>query len=231
MTKSSPNYSVEIKQFFPKISTDLADDYSSCVLAINLESSKFTPEKIEAFCKWIETKFKSCLILIADSLYGLSIQMLDQKLDEQKANLLALSKAEKLIQAISDKFEIKKQSDFEILLCSEVQKYPDYEEYRQNIELYSKQEPRFKSSIQNFAKGFLSSKQIPLSDKFIQMTCEYVIEDLAIFACISQRGYKALIYPGYLPLFIEIVNGEYLQLISQLQNLVYYEMTINSSED
>lgn len=228
MTKFSPNYFVDIKKIFPKSSTDLINDYSSCVLAINLKSSKFVPDKIEAFSKWIETKFKSCLILISDSLYGLSIQMLDQKLDEQKANLLALSEAEELIKAMSDKFEVRKKCDFEILLCSEIQKYPDYEEYRQNIELYSEQEPKFKSSIQSFAKGFLYSKQIPLSDKFIQMTCDFVIEDLAIFACISQRGYKALIYPGYLPLFIEIVNGEYPQLISQLQNLIYYEMTIKT---
>ena len=228
MKESPSNYLVETKQVWTTSIKVLEKDYINCILAINLDSDKFTSEKIELMSNWVETKFKRCLVLIADSLYELSLQMLNPKLDKQQASLLSASKSQKIVQALSDKFQFKKQCNFETVLSSVVQKYSDYEEYRKNLELIYKKESNFKSSVEKFSEGFLHSKQIPWSEKSLKMTCNYVLEDLAIIACISQRGYKALVYPGYLPLFIEIVNGEHPQLISQLQELIYYEINVKS---
>ncbi|MEM1172292.1 MAG: tRNA-dependent cyclodipeptide synthase [Cyanobacteria bacterium P01_H01_bin.35] len=229
MKESSSNYLVETKQVYTTSTKVLEKDYIDCILAINLDSDKFTAEKINATIDWLETKFKRCLILIADSLYELSLQMINPEWEQQQATLLTDSKSQKILQILSEKIQFKKPDNFEIVLSSVVQKYSGYEEYRKNLELIYKKESNFKSSVEKFSEGFLHSKQIPSSAKNLEMTCNYVLEDLAIIACISQRGYKALVYPGYLPLFIEIANGEHPELILQLQELVYYEISLRSS--
>lgn len=228
MKELPSKYLVETKQVWPTSIKVIEKNHIDCILAINLDSDKFTLEKIDLISNWIETKFSRCLVLIADSLYELSLQMLNPQLDQQQASLLSASKSQEIVQALSAKFQFQKQCNFETVLSSVIQKYSDYEEYRKNIESIYKKESNFKSSVEKFSEGFLYSKQIPWSEKSLKMTCSYVLEDLAIIACIKHRGYKALIYPGYLPLFIEIANGEHPQLISQLQELIYYEISVKS---
>lgn len=66
-TKSK--YHVLVNEVSPESERHKIEDYDSCFLRISLENSSFSTAKLIAMTDWIAKRFKSCRVLVGDSLH------------------------------------------------------------------------------------------------------------------------------------------------------------------
>ena len=120
------------------------------------------------------------------------------------------------------------RTQFRIETCSEIQRSQPYGYFYQNIKQVFEQNPEFRRSVEEFSRQYQSRNRWQYSDRKIeenvQKSCEYFLEEFAIFACLQQRGFPVMVYPGAFSPLVSIVNGEYPELVAEVQQLILVSM-------
>lgn len=210
-------YKARIKKVAPESARVTVFNQKSCFLGFSLESGSFEGNRLTAVLKWIEAKFEHCLILLADSIHVNTIRM-DQGVslpDAWEKSFQLASDAESLCQVELEKLT---GCHFEIVKSSQ---YLDNPEYAKTLEtllgLYGENE-QFKRSVDQFSKYFSERKNVERS-RFMSLSKQYLLEELAITHCLIQQGYKVLVYPGELNAFDEIADGVHPGVSDELKQL------------
>jgi hypothetical protein len=90
---------------------------------------------------------------------------------------------------------------------------PRYLRYRAAIHSHFWQNLSFRALVQEFSKSFARRKaESATNDNASSPWAEqhlYFVEEAAKFACLVDRGYSLLIYPGSLRAFHDIAEGRY----------------------
>jgi hypothetical protein len=84
-------------------------------------------------------------------------------------------------------------------------------------------------------KKFIKTKndrglvKIPIAEA-LNVSIQYLIEEISVFYLLEQQGYKVKIYPGtILPALKDIANEKIMNLGSHLRDAVYVEVNVRSS--
>src|SRR5215472_1407985 len=90
--------------------------------------------------------------------------------------------------------------------CSEVQKTNCYLGYYGQLEVLCRNNEQFQSSINAFSSQFLRRKpeRQEHEHRHLQMSRQYLLEELAVICCLAQDVPCAFIYPGSLTILKEI---------------------------
>lgn len=186
--------------------------YSESILGFNLESSKFDNPRLESIVAWINKRFSSCIVLLGDSIHRITLRIV-HGISEAEARAMAKSIADQTVaRAWPVLMNEGNSRKFGIVRCSEIDCLPECASYYAQMCDMFEGEGKFRSSVLNFAREFLARGERAgngLAEANIRLSCNYLLEELAILEFIARRGKYVLVYPGSLTTVIEMSNGEY----------------------
>jgi tRNA-dependent cyclodipeptide synthase len=223
---TTPRYRADINAVIPQSKRNSFAQGGRCILGISLENKNFVTAKLVGMVDWISRHFESCTILIADSIhhYSLEIKGVDENYSYDKALRLgreAIDTNNPIFQRYSERCSIN------ILLCSEVQTWKNYFiHYEEVVKLFDNSES-FSQCLHNFADTFVERRyesDVEYFRKSIQKSCTYLLEELAILACLSEQGNNVFVYPGDLRALSEISEGLHPDAPQALKDLTCVEL-------
>ena len=226
-------YKASLGKVFPhRLRTSLSE-YQNCVFGISLGNKNFVEsDRLEASIKWISENFKTCLILVCDSIYRLTIEV-RLRLKGNEAWSEAIRTGEKFVNENSFLFEQYSQScRFEFRLASEIEKRSDFKSYYEELQsLYQKNEP-FQSLINSFAQTYLNRTEEVEKDRVDelrqrQLATTYLLEESALNACLAKEGWSVFVYPGSIKTFEEISEGLHPEVPLPLQQTIWASLRLN----
>lgn len=238
LTKNTANLSINygykatLAKVFPERLGSSLSEYQKCVFIISLGSKNFVDSKrLKACIKWISENFKTCVVLVGDSVYRLTIEVrLGIKGDE--AWLEAMRAGEKFVIENSFLFEQYSEScRFEFRMTSEVEKQSQFNIYYQELQsLYQKNES-FQSMVNSFAQTYLNrSEQVKTEqvEEFRQkhLATNYLLEESALFTSLAKEGWQVFIYPGSIKTFEEISEGLHPEVPLPLKQMIWVSLRL-----
>lgn len=212
--------SVSIAKVIPNISTDELFSYKKCFIGISLENPVFEGDSFCAMLHWIAENFDQALIVIGDYLCRYNEVILNGS-DEDKAATAA--------RGLGDSFISKTEQLFERLLKN--QKYPEEkirltrwqshlgtDEYKKSktvLDGLFLSDPGFRAAVEKDASGFVKrmmkrNKTLAVSgERALRLSCEYLLEEIAVFSALSEQGWRVELYPGSeLKVLVYIAQGK-----------------------
>lgn len=199
-----------------------------CILGISLENADFHTAKLITITSWIKNHFKSCSVMIGDSLHRITLQM-----DSQLPEFVALAHSQWLAQEFVHAHQsiFSKEGDvdfFKFEYCSNVQKNPMFSNYYREICGNYEQNLSFRNSFHLFSELFVGRRIVPpeCKDAWEGMSRQYLMEELAIIACLAQERPRTFVYPGSLTILDEIASGKHLNIPNSLMMLDYVELKL-----
>jgi tRNA-dependent cyclodipeptide synthase len=225
-----PIYKAKVSFVSPISRRESYETVSYPFFGISLQNSNFIRPKLLASLEWICNRFKKCSVLIGDSIHRTTLQN-NESLTEKEALDKALFLGKSFLQNelyIFEKFSSRCSFDF--IFCSEIQAFPDYVQYYNLLQnLFSSNEV-FRNSVISFAENYHVKHKDLVSltkwEKLISNSCNYFLEEFAIFACLKIRGREAMIYPGSFSTLSEIAAGQHPEALEELKNLIVISLHI-----
>lgn len=228
-------YKASLANVFPHNLRSSLSDYQHCVFAISLGSNNSVyNERIEACIKWISEHFKTCVVLVGDSVYRLTIGIRNRELNDHEARLEAFDVGQEFINQNYLLFEQYSQSCcFEFRLASQIEKQSDFEAYYQEFQsLYREDEP-FQRMVESFAHTYLNRvKQVEeaqveeLFQKKQHQAITYLLEESALFTCLAKEKWGVFVYPGSIKSFEEIASGLHPQVPLPMKQLIWVSLRL-----
>ena len=225
-------YKASLAKVFPSRLHRSLSEYEKCVFGISLGNKNFArSDRLEASIKWISENFKTCIVLVCDSIYRLTIEV-REGLKGNEGWSEAIRTGEKFVNENSFLFEQYSQScRFEFRFASQIEKRSDFKSYYEELQsLYRKNEP-FQSLINSFARTYLNrTEQVEkeqvdeLGQKHLATT--YLLEESALFTCLAKEGWSVLVYPGSIKTFEEISEGLHPEVPLPLQQTVWVSLRL-----
>ncbi len=220
----SREYRAKTDYVYPVSARRSFEKLDSCFLGVSLENSNFTPEKLKAMAKWVSLRFSHCLVLVGDSIHRITLET-TKSFDPNIALVEALKIGNSFIKEqeyIFRAFEDK--TKFTIETCSQIQESKDYLYFYLYLKEFFNTNPKFRSSVEAFSRNYYNRRwnnvNNDLLEDYIQRSCEYFLEEFAIFSCLQRRGFSVMVYPGLFSTLTEIVNGEYPELFEEINELI-----------
>jgi len=200
-----------------------------CILGVSLESPDFHTPKLVTMTEWIRNHFRHCTAMVGDGLYRISLQM-DSNSRENDALEYSRWIARDFVHSQWPVFTFR-ESDchFDVRFCADVLTsdscYPAY--YAQVNSLFAT-DKAFHESCTAFAYDFLRRRpeRQDNTEKNIDQSCRYLLEELAIISCLAQDGPCSFVYPGSLTILGEIAHGQHPGLPAPLLNIDYVELKL-----
>lgn len=231
-------YKASLAKIFPGRLRNSLSEYHNCVFGISLGSKNFVDSKrLEACIKWISENFKACVVLVADSVYRLTIEIRDG-LKEDEALPLAVRTAKEFInehRLLFEKYSVN--CWFDLRFTSEIEKRSDFKIYYEELEgLYRKNES-FQSIVNSFAQTYLNRGE-QVEDEQVsdfRKAITYFLEESALSICLVKEGWPVFVYPGLIKAFAEISEGLHPEVPEPLKQTIWVSLRLkkrhSTSED
>ncbi|NEO30344.1 MAG: tRNA-dependent cyclodipeptide synthase [Symploca sp. SIO3C6] len=229
-------YKASMANVFPGRLRSSISEYQNCVFGISLGSNNFADNKrLEACIKWISENFQTCLVLVCDSIYRLTIEVRDG-LKGDEARYQAICTGEKFIN--ENLFLFEKYSGscrFEFKKTSQIEKQLEFEIYYEEIQYLYQQNQSFQKSVNSFVQAYLNRvKQIKDQDKQKKeslqekkyLSTNYFFEESALNACLVKAGWLVFVYPGSIKTFEEISEGLHPEVPEPLKQMIWVSLRL-----
>ncbi len=211
-------------------------EYQKCVFGISLGSYNFVNSKrLEACIKWISENFQTCLVLVCDSIYRLTIEV-RQEINSHDALLKAIYTGEQFIEENSFLFEQYSQScKFDFQKASQIEKQPEFSIYYQALQCLYQENDSFQQLINSFTQKYLNrgekgQQEIKQPDSFLQekmhLGTTYILEESAFSACLIKQGWSVFVYPGSIKTFEEISEGLHPEVPEPLKQMIWVSLRL-----
>jgi tRNA-dependent cyclodipeptide synthase len=225
-----PIYKAKVSFVSP---VSMREDYEKTLhpfFGISLQNSNFVRPKLLASLEWICNRYRRCSVLIGDSIHRITLQT-SENLSKKDALDHALFLGKKFLQDELHIFEkFSQRCSFDFIFCSEVQEYPEYKEYYDSLENLFYSNNAFRNSVISFARNYHVKRQDTLShqdwENLMSSSCQYFLEEFAIFSCLKKRERSVMIYPGSFSTLSEIAAGKYPEALEELKGLTVVSLHI-----
>jgi tRNA-dependent cyclodipeptide synthase len=202
-----------------------------CILGVSLESSDFYPAKLIAITNWIRRHYADCDVMMGDGVHRITL-LLDSG---ENCTLVKETEALERSKWLARDWTYSNLSAFNVLespcrfnfvFMAEIQKTQDYLTYYNQLLALFSDDREFQYSVEAFASAFLSRKpsRQEHSKINIELSCRYILEELAVIGCLAQSSPCAFVYPGSLTLMKEIAEGLHPSVSACLQQIDYVEL-------
>jgi tRNA-dependent cyclodipeptide synthase len=195
-----------------------------CFVSVSLENRNFEPPRFQAVLKWVGLRFPKCTILVADSIHRITLEIC-AGMPPHEAAPAALRMGRTFIEenrALVNSHGNRIQ--FEFGTHNEIQQSPFYAQFHQEIQTYFDAVPTFKASVEGFGRRFHRHHWDQLSSEDrayrLKRSCDYFLEECAVFACLVKEGHSVMIYPGGIfSTLSEIAAGLFPDVLKELKAL------------
>jgi tRNA-dependent cyclodipeptide synthase len=204
-------------------------DNVRCILGVSLENSDFHTSKLITITDWISKHYAESIVMVGDGLHRITLQLDSEASDSET---LEHSKwlARDFVYSQLSVFRLNdSRCHFTFVFCSEVQgtaRYLAY--YGQLVDLFRDDE-EFRNSVRAFSLEFLRRKpEREHQEQHVEMSCRYLVEELAIICCLAEDGPSTFVYPGSLTILREIADGKHRSVPACLLRIDYVELKLKS---
>jgi tRNA-dependent cyclodipeptide synthase len=220
-------YKAKIASVGPLALRDSLQQIDRCVLGVSLGGSNaamFQGAKLEASVRWIAARARHCRVLVGDSMGRISLQVrhgMDPDTAEREAHALGrrwAAEAEAAFRHYSSE-----QVTFEICYSSEYSRHARFQEYHEQILALYQNEASLRRLVHAFSDDYLARTARSIasgpgwSDHWRTLGREYLLEEMALVACLVADGWPMMVYPGSIDSFVEIAEGRHPALPEALQ--------------
>jgi tRNA-dependent cyclodipeptide synthase len=224
---------IEIQKICPIIpKNELIVTNKNSMLAISINSPATMGNKISAIFDFLNKRgLTEINLMIADSLYKYTA-MIKHQCNEQEGRKIALEHSEHLKQ-----FYIKHMSDDErpyrlnFYPSSVIEKDENFPVLYENLWNLFETHAEFRQSVLSFSQYYFARAlntcfESADSHDFSNYAYQYLIEELAIFAILNQRGFNVLIYPGVIQTIYDIITMDHPYLANLFRNYMFVSLRI-----
>ncbi|MBP0029308.1 tRNA-dependent cyclodipeptide synthase [Roseofilum sp. Guam] len=237
--KTSPmyHYQAGLAKVCPRHLCNSLADYQSCVFLISLGSKNFMDtRRLKATIEWISDNFRSCTVIIGDSLYRLTLEVRHQSTAETALQAALQTGQEFIKQNQSYFYQYAQKCDFQFKRTSEIEKISQFLAYYQQVQELYQNEPSFQELVNRFAYAYLHrGKAIHIDQEHQQKSQEialvttYFLEESAILACLVEAGDSVFVYPGAIKTFEEISEGLHPEVPEPLQRMIWVSLRLKKT--
>ena len=225
--------SVEIVRILPKISEEELFARKRCYFGISLDNPHFTGRSLQALLLWGIVNFDQCLVVIGDYL---------RRYNERIFNGSKKAEAIKAAHKVGDAFMRSSSNFFQQLPKKRVvlmrwEQCLINDEYKNSKSVLDKlfvSDSQFRSAVEKDAFSFVrrqvkQNNDLAVStEEAIELSCRYLLEEIAVFSALSEQGWKVELYPGpELYVLAEIIKGNFVDVPGGLKERVNVELSIN----
>ncbi len=228
--------SVKIVKTTPKVSEKQLFSHKRCYFGISLDNPHFSGKSLQALLLWGVSNFEQCLVLVGDYLRRYNERILKGSTDDEAA---------RAVHELGDVFMQKTEEFFHQLPGKRVTvtrwkpclESSEYKKSRALLNELFASDADFRESVEKDAFAFVR-RQTKRNQKFAvspeeaaELSCEYLLEEIAVFSALSEQGWKVELYPGpELNVLVEIANGKYQNVPQGLKERVNVELHIRESK-
>ena len=228
--KSLPE--VSIVKILPRISESQLFQRKKCYLGISLENPLFAGDSLFAMLKWAAGKFEKCLVVVGDYLSRFDEQII-AGCDENKAGQLAVKKGDMFISKTKDIFGSFPQDSVILTRWKGHLQTGEFKRSKRILDEIFESDKDFRKSVEYDALSFVERQkkhnQHPAVEESVALwlCCQYIMEEIAVFSSLSERGWNVELYPGSeLRVLAEVAKGRYTRVPEGLKNRINVELKI-----
>lgn len=228
--------SIKIVKTTPKVSTEELFSHKRCYFGISLDNPHFFGRSLQALMLWGMGNFDQCLVLVGDYL---------RRFNEQIFSGMSKGQAIQMAHSFGDAFMDRTRSFFEQLparrvtlrrweICLETS---EYVKSRAALDDLFNSEPEFRASVEKDAFSFIKrqtkhhKKLAVTMEEALELSCRYLLEEIAVFSSLSQQGWKVELYPGpELNVLVDIAKGNFKDVPAALKERINVELKISEKE-
>ncbi|OGT38484.1 MAG: hypothetical protein A3F12_04050 [Gammaproteobacteria bacterium RIFCSPHIGHO2_12_FULL_38_14] len=226
----------EIQKICPTIpKNELNITNTNSILGISINSPAATGNKISAIFDFLNRRgLKEINLLIGDSLYKYTA-MIKHQCNEHDGRSMALEQSENLMRYYTLHMnDYEKPYRLNFLPSSIIEKEENFHIFYKNLWNLFETNIDFRQSVLNFSQYYFSrafdaSSESADDDGFKQYAYKYLIEELAIFAILNQRGFNILIYPGVIQTIYDIITMNHSYLSILFKDYIFVSLRITRS--
>ena len=232
-------YRTMITHVAPARLRDSVDKLDRCVLGVSLGGSNaatFHGAKLEAIVRWIAARATRCCVLVGDSLGRISLEVREgmaPQVAEYEARALGrhyVAETEAIFRHYTSE-----HITFEFRYGTEYADHPNFYPYLDNVRATYQQNAAFRETTHAFAGEYLTRTarslgqgEAGLSERWQQIAREYLLEEIALFACFAADGWPALVYPGSIDSIVEVAEGRFPALPAPLQAFQFIALWLDA---
>ena len=182
-----------------------------CFLGVSLENTNFSHEKLLGMLEWIARRYVQCTVLIGDSIHRLTLEA-TRGLAAADARREALRLGQEFLSVEQAAFAAYASTTaFSFVTCAAVQATSEYASFYERLFALFTEDESFRSSVERFACAYHEKHGPTISPaeraERVRRSCQYFLEEFAIFACLAREGVKVMVYPGSFSSLAEIAAG------------------------
>ena len=226
------NYRVKIKKIIPEDSGLSYRNRNRCYTGISISNPFFQSGLVVDFFSWILMNFDYCCVFIDDYFHQYNEAAFTGK-DPVECIGHARehgSRVEAYInKVIYDAFD--EPYRFKIVKSTELAESSNCKNHSANFKVLFQTNEAFRLGIEKSAEDYVQ-RQIKRQNYFnvtkeraVELSCLYLIEEIAIFTTICDMGYDVEVYPGpELPILIDIAQGKFDNIPLSLKHRINIEL-------
>lgn len=231
-------YRTQVTRVAPVHTRNAVDKLDRCVLGVSLGGSNaasFQGAKLESLIRWIAARARHCCVLVGDNLGRISVEV-REGLPPEQAEREARALGQRYIAETEALFRryCSDEVTFEFKLGSEYAQHPDFGPYLDNVRAQYDNDAAFQQLVHGFAGQYLERTArsvgrdaVPPSERCQRLAREYLLEEVALFACFAADGWSTLVYPGSINSISEIAEGRFPTLPAPLKALQFISLKLD----
>lgn len=232
-------YRALVSQVAPAHLRASVDQIERCVLGVSLGGSnalEFHGAKLEAIVRWIASRATHCCVLVGDSLGRISLEVregLAPEVAEREARALGKRYAAET-EAIFRRYTTSEVS-FEIRYGTEYADHKSFRCYLHDVHTLYEQDDAFRALVHSFGGDYqartarsVGNHEVGLNERWQRLAHEYLLEEIALFACLAEDGWPVLVYPGSIDSIIEVAEGRFPSLPAPLRALQFIALWLDA---
>jgi len=225
--------SVSIIRTTPKISEEELFSYKRCYIGISLDNPVFQGKSLYALLLWGVENFEQCLVVVGDYLWRFNEHILNGTRGDEAIEV-ASNLGDSFIRSASDFFKQLPDGKVHLTRWRPHLETLEYKNAKAVLDNLFASDSEFRASVERDAFSFVrrqKKRSRPLAVKTedaIKHSCEYLLEEIAVFSALSEQGWQVELYPGpELRVLVDIAQGKYSNAPKALKERVNVELRIS----
>jgi len=232
-------YRALVSQVAPAHLRDSVNQLERCVLGVSLGGSNaldFHGAKLEAIVRWIAARASHCCVLVGDSLGRISLEVregLAPDIAEREARALGQRYAAET-EAMFRRYTTSKVR-FELRYGTEYAEHKSFRRHLQEVRALYQHHDAFQALVHSFGGYYvartarsLGNCEVGLNPRWQRLAHDYLLEEIALFACLAEDGWPVLVYPGSIDSIIEVAEGRFPSLPAPLRAFQFIALWLDA---
>lgn len=192
---------IYIREITPDISCQqLFEQHKNCYVGISLHNPKLRGDNLRSILSWTTKHFNNTLVIVGDLLQRHN-KMFLENMTMGEAACSAITEGDVFLQQHKDIFGSFEEKKIQIKRWSQLTKTDEFLEYQSGLKKLSEQNAEFCDAIREDADSFIHSRisrgaRIGNISLATELSCKYLLEEIAVFAVLVNKGWTVDVYPG-----------------------------------